>query len=335
VRKGHLFDEKHVVLICGSRSLVDGKVPFSKANVLFAIEHYFPVPLTNVEVITGGAKGVDSIAIEWAKRKGIPYRVFRPNWKRYGKRAGLIRNEQMVRIATHVLALWDGVSNGTAHTIVTAHKYGVPVTVNLVKGKDYSIWHEVGKVDAICVTTNGFVTRSGRAVMGRGVAYQAKVFVPNVEKILAHHIKKFGNVPGQLTELKYGTKLVSFPVKKDKGIYPCPVVGHARNRFREGDEVPGFLLQADLDTIKRSADKLAEMIESAGWEKVILPKPGCGAGELNWNDVLETLVESKLSEVSSRVYIADKTGKKTLSKLIIERNEEMDHSQDEFPEMVF
>lgn len=66
------------------------------------------------EIVTGGARGVDRHAEEWARRHGIRPKVFRPNYTLYGpKVAPLRRNGQMADYGTHLLAIWDGKSRGT------------------------------------------------------------------------------------------------------------------------------------------------------------------------------------------------------------------------------
>ena len=75
------------------------------------------------------------------------------------------------------------------------------------------IWSEDGAADAIVVTTNGFVTKDGRGVMGAGIAKQAKDRFPGIEEELGKHLRANGNVPGIIGETADGTKIVSFPTK--------------------------------------------------------------------------------------------------------------------------
>lgn len=79
-----------------------------------------------VDIISGGAKGVDSVAEFSARHYGHPVTVFAAEWERWGKSAGYIRNEYIVDAADFVVAFWDGESNGTDHTINLAKKRGVP-----------------------------------------------------------------------------------------------------------------------------------------------------------------------------------------------------------------
>jgi hypothetical protein len=81
-------------------------------------------------IIHGGAIGADSLVEEVAHRLGIVTRVIRPDWKKYGKRAGLVRNDLMLDFEPNkLIAFWDGHSHGTAYTINTAKDRGIPVEI--------------------------------------------------------------------------------------------------------------------------------------------------------------------------------------------------------------
>jgi hypothetical protein len=81
------------------------------------------------EILVGGADGVDICAEEWAVSRRIPVRSFFPDWDTHGKKAGPIRNGQMVREADGLIAFWDGVSRGTANVISQAKNKGIPILV--------------------------------------------------------------------------------------------------------------------------------------------------------------------------------------------------------------
>ncbi len=85
------------------------------------------------ELVSGGARGIDTCVRNWALSHGIPLREFLPDYARYGRRAPLVRNDAMVDYADAVVALWDGTSRGTAYTIRQAEKRGVPVTIYTFK----------------------------------------------------------------------------------------------------------------------------------------------------------------------------------------------------------
>ena len=75
-------------------------------------------------LISGGARGVDSLAEELADRFSIPKLIIRPNYDKYGRRAPLVRDCEMVERADYVLAVWDGESRGTKYTLDYAEKLG-------------------------------------------------------------------------------------------------------------------------------------------------------------------------------------------------------------------
>lgn len=74
--------------------------------------------ITNAdEIVSGGARGVDALAAEYAKQNGIKLTEFLPEYNKYGKGAPLIRNKQIVNYSDKIIAFWDGKSRGTAYTI--------------------------------------------------------------------------------------------------------------------------------------------------------------------------------------------------------------------------
>ncbi len=80
-------------------------------------------------IISGGAKGVDTLAQRYAKENGIEMLVFKAEWDKYGKSAGFVRNEKMIRNSDIVIAIWDGVSRGTKNSINWASKLKKPLYV--------------------------------------------------------------------------------------------------------------------------------------------------------------------------------------------------------------
>ena len=103
------------VAVIGSRSL----------NV--DIEKYMPKSARLI--ITGGARGIDSLAERYADLHGIPKKVLVPDYSKYGRSAPHVRNRAVVEEADMVIAIWDGVSRGTKYTINYAMKRNKPVAV--------------------------------------------------------------------------------------------------------------------------------------------------------------------------------------------------------------
>ena len=74
-------------------------------------------PNVHWTVVSGGARGVDSAASRAAKLLGMSLITHLPNWDLFGKRAGFMRNELIVRDCDRLIAFWDLKSKGTAHSI--------------------------------------------------------------------------------------------------------------------------------------------------------------------------------------------------------------------------
>ena len=75
------------------------------------------------------AKGADTLAIRYADERKLTKVLFPANRGKYPRIAGFIRNEDMLRIATHLIAFWDGKSSGTKHTIEIAQKKGISIWI--------------------------------------------------------------------------------------------------------------------------------------------------------------------------------------------------------------
>ena len=82
-------------------------------------------------IIHGGARGADQFAHAWAREHNVDVQVFPAQWEKHGKRAGMIRNEEMLRLSRPdlLLAFPHGRAIGTRHAIHTARALGIPVQV--------------------------------------------------------------------------------------------------------------------------------------------------------------------------------------------------------------
>lgn len=110
------------IAVVGSRNFPD------MGCVRFTIRHCIPGGAT---LVSGGAQGVDSVAMETAKltRPDLKRMVFPADWKRWGKAAGVLRNRTIVEHSDWVIAFWDGKSPGTQHTIRLAKEAGKQVII--------------------------------------------------------------------------------------------------------------------------------------------------------------------------------------------------------------
>lgn len=113
--------------------------------------------------------------------------------------------------------------------------------------------------DVICITTNGTVKKNGKLVMGRGIARQAACRYPPLPALLGAHVTQHGNTPNIF--LVFGTRFYTFPVKHN------------------------WWEVANLTLIKQSATSLEIIANSNPGYAFVLPRPGCGNGQLEWVDV--------------------------------------------------
>ncbi len=79
------------------------------------LEKYLPLETT--EIVSGGARGIDSCARRYAVENGLKLTEFLPQYDKYGKSAPLIRNIQIIDYSDMVIAFWDGSSRGTKFVI--------------------------------------------------------------------------------------------------------------------------------------------------------------------------------------------------------------------------
>lgn len=88
---------------------------------------YLPDNVT--EIVSGGAKGVDASAKEYAEAHNLKLTEFLPNYEKYGRSAPLKRNIAIIENVDLVLAFWDGGSHGTKYVIENCKKRNIPIIV--------------------------------------------------------------------------------------------------------------------------------------------------------------------------------------------------------------
>jgi len=119
-------NEKIKLGIVGSRDFKNYMFLKSKLTELFEKNKWeFPPQC----VVSGGARGADNLAEIWAKEHDIEMVVLKPDWQKYGKGAGIMRNTDIVNGSTHIVAFVMPTSRGTWDTIRKAQKKGIPVEI--------------------------------------------------------------------------------------------------------------------------------------------------------------------------------------------------------------
>lgn len=145
-----------------------------------------------------------------------------------------------------------------------------------------NIW-ELAKNEIICITTNGDRKKNGQAIMGKGIAKEAKdrwMFLPIW---LGEHIKENGNTVCSLGTRQFGEnwyKLYSFPTKHH------------------------WYEKSDINLIEQSAKRLVKIVEGSSNDPVYIPRPGCGNGQLDWETEVKPVIETIL--IDDRFIIVSK-----------------------------
>lgn len=124
-----------------------------------------------------------------------------------------------------------------------------------IKGDIWNYWKKEGIL--IGITTNGIVRYNGNAVMGKGIAKQASERIPDLKSRLGYLIRT------------QGSKVFIF---KEWGVFTFPTKYDWKNR-------------SDIELIVKSAVELNQQVNLS--TTVIMPKPGCGLGMLDWGKAVK------------------------------------------------
>lgn len=138
-----------------------------------------------------------------------------------------------------------------------------------------NMWNLESEYDAICITTNSVIKANGELVMGKGNALEAVKRYPPLAMLLGKYVKKYGNRAFRI-KTSVGN-IVSFPTKEN---------------WRDN---------SDIKLIIKSCKELVIMADKFNWNKILLPRPGCGCGGLKWNEVkleLEKYFDDRFTVIS-------------------------------------
>jgi len=113
------------IAIVGSRNFTD--YDYMKSS--FKEQLGSDIETNEIVIVSGGARGADTLAEQLAKEFGFETMVFPAEWNKYGKGAGFLRNSTIVNNADMVLAFPIGKSSGTWDTIKKGQRKGIPVHI--------------------------------------------------------------------------------------------------------------------------------------------------------------------------------------------------------------
>lgn len=111
-----------IVGIVGSRDFTN-----YRALEKFILSHLSLSQITGV--VSGGARGADTLAEQFADRHNLPVKVYPADWKKFGKAAGIIRNDDIVKDSDVLFAFPLKGSVGTFDSIRKAYKKKIKVYV--------------------------------------------------------------------------------------------------------------------------------------------------------------------------------------------------------------
>lgn len=138
-------------IIAGSRNITNYSLLVNVIDHLIIKEG-----LEITQIISGGANGVDKLAIQYANDHNIPLKVIKPAWdditksdavvkinrfgKKYNAKAGMDRNEEMAKVSDALIALWDGKSRGTLDMIQRAKRHNLVVFAYRFSSKENKLY---------------------------------------------------------------------------------------------------------------------------------------------------------------------------------------------------
>jgi hypothetical protein len=158
------------------------------------------------------------------------------------------------------------------------------------------LWDLCGRVDVMCITTNGTMKKNGRAVMGRGCALEARTRFRDIDLHLGQLIQEGGNVPHFLG---YVTAHKTFHLAGAE----AELIGFRHSQLWSFPVKHTWNQKADLQLIRWSAHLLREAMGDSDVE-VAIPRPGCGCGNLEWPEVrwaLSTLLDNRFTIIDRSV----------------------------------
>jgi hypothetical protein len=107
----------------------------SRGLIVCDLENYLPAETT--EIVSGGARGIDTCARFFAHKNGLKITEFLPDYEKYGKIAPLMRNLEIIDYSDEVYAFWDGTSRGTKFVIENCRRKKKKLHIFMLKNPEY------------------------------------------------------------------------------------------------------------------------------------------------------------------------------------------------------
>ena len=112
-----------------ARTAVVGGREFTNKKTMFYVLDEYSKAYGISSIVSGGARGADTLAEVYAHERQIPLVVYKAEWDKHGKKAGFLRNITIVENCDIVVAFPTKESKGTWHTVNLAKKMNKPVYV--------------------------------------------------------------------------------------------------------------------------------------------------------------------------------------------------------------
>ncbi len=257
------------LVVFGSRS-------FDNKERIYRILDCIYSETPELEIISGTARGADSLGEEWASDRGVLCHYYPADWSQ-GKSAGHRRNAVMADVAEQGLCFWDGESPGTKGMLGFMKQRGKGVMlekyVPVVKG---NLWDAHAQGQFVVITTNTQTRKDGTAVMGAGIALSAAEKCKGLAANYGKHLTTCED-PEKPVYLEK-QRLILLPTKR-----------HWR------DPSPMDLVEKNILWLKKLSETHPE------W-KIAIPPMGCSNGQLDWPTQVQPLVDEHLSNGKFTVY---------------------------------
>lgn len=105
------------IIVAGSRDFFDYE--FLKERLDNALKNI----TEEIEIVSGKAKGADTLGEQYAKERGYKIKEFPADWNGLGRKAGPLRNEEMAKYANACVVFRKNFSRGSSDMINRAKNH--------------------------------------------------------------------------------------------------------------------------------------------------------------------------------------------------------------------